>query len=169
MEPNEGTADNSSVCSRGRGDIDELVDVGVAREAVEDDRPIAECDHSFALGDGGELVGGDHERGTTAVGGAEQLEQGVSTRSVEPDERLVDHHHLEGADEGKAHRGLLAQPAAERRRQLVGPFGQADCLEQLVGPRLPLLLAMQPGDVLEVFAHGEVVVEDRLVGEMREH
>ena len=110
-------------------------------------------------------MGRDHERGATAVGGAEQPEQGVTTRSVEPDERLVDDHHLEGADERKADGGLLAQPAAEGRRQLVGAFGQADRVEQLVGPLLPLRPAMQPGDVFEVLAHGKVVVEDRLVGE----
>ena len=151
---------------RGRGDVDELVEIGLARSAVEHDRTVAEGDDPLALGDGGELVGRDHERRAIAVGGAEQLEQRIATGAVEPDERLVDHHHLERADERQADGCLLAQSAAERRRQLVGAIGQADGVQQLVGPLLPLRPAVQPGDVLEVLAHGEVVVEDRLVGEV---
>ena len=39
-------------------------------------------------------------------------------------------------------------------------------LEQVGGVLLPAVGAVQPGDVLEVLPHGEVVVEHRLVAEV---
>ena len=71
------------------------------------------------------------------VGQPEQLEQGVAPGAVEPDERLVDEQQLERADEGDGDGGLLAQAAAERRRQVVGPVGEAEDVEEVGGVLLP--------------------------------
>ena len=86
--------------------------------------------------------------------------------AVEADERLVDEQQLERADEGERDRRLLAQAAAERRRQVVGPVGEPDDVEEVGGVLLPVVGVVQAGDVLEVLPHAEVVVEHRLVAEV---
>ena len=144
----------------------ERVRVRLRRRSVEDDRAVAESDHSLRSGDRLQFVARDEQRRPVAVGRGEQGDQCVAAGLVEPDERLVDEQELERPDEGHGDRRLLAQPPAERRRQLVGPLGETEPIQQVGGRPLPFVVAVQAGDVLEVLAHAEIVVEDRLVAQV---
>ena len=99
---------------------DEGVDVGVAGRAVED-RPRRRGARRRARRRSTVVSSwvATTSVGAVAVGPVEQLEQRLAAGLVEADERLVDEQQLERADEGEGDRRLLAQPAAERRRQVV--------------------------------------------------
>ena len=112
-------------------------------------------------------MGGDHERRPVGVGEVEQFEQRLATDLVEADERLVDEHHVERAHERHGDRRLLLEAAAERHRQVVDAGGETDHLDHVDRLLLPVLGAVEPGDVLEVLPDAEVVVEHRLVGQVR--
>ena len=73
-----------------------------------------------------------------------------------------------GTDERDRERGLLAHAAAEPRRQVVGAIGELEPLHDLAARCLPIVDAVQAGDVLEVFPHAEIVVERRVVARVAE-
>ena len=87
-------------------------------------------------------------------------------RGVEADEGLVDEQQLEGPDQAERDRRALAEAAAEAGRQVVGAVAEAEPVEQLVEVGLVDRHPVQRGDVGEVLAHGQVVVEHRVVGEV---
>ena len=64
--------------------------------------------------------------------------------------------------------GLLLEAAAEPRGQVVDAVGEPEHLDEVVGVLLPLLGLVQAGDVLDVLAEAEVVVEHRVVGQVRQ-
>ena len=63
-------------------------------------------------------------------------------------------------------RRLLAQAAAERDGQVVGPLVDAEVAEEVGGVLLPVVAAVQAGDVLEVLPDRQVLVEGRVVGDV---
>src|SRR6478735_1990061 len=128
---------------------------------VQGEQPVARLD-------GRQFVGRDDQRCTVGMGEGEQLQECVATRAVETDEGLVDEHHVERTHEGHGDRRLLLEATAERGREIVDPRCEADHLDQVDRLLLPPFGLVQPGDVLEVLPHTEVVVEHRLVGQVRD-
>ena len=84
--------------------------------------------------------------------GGEHFGQRRLAGRVQADERLVDEEHGERPDQREHDRGLLAEAAAEARRQVVGPGVEVQEREQLVGRVGPALDAVESGDVLDVLS-----------------
>ena len=122
-----------------------------------------------ALGEA-ELVGGEQDRAARRLALEQQLVQQRLRRRVEPDDGLVEEQQRGGADERARELGLLAHAARELGRAEVAAVREPEALEQRVDA-LGQLAAAEPvghADELEVLAHGEVVVEQRVVGHERQ-
>ena len=104
--------------------------------------------------------------GTVGVELVEDREQRRLAGGVEADEGLVDEQQLEGPHEAEGDRRALAEAAAEPGGQVVGAVAEPDPVEELVDVGIVDGHAVQRGDVREVLAHGQVVVEHGVVGEV---
>jgi len=113
----------------------------------------------------GQLVRGHQQRRAAGRDFVEQLEQGVLAGLIEPDEGLVDQHHLEGAHHRDGDGRLLPQATAERGGNVVAAVAEVQTGEQRLGRVGPVGHAVQPGDVLEVLPQRQVVVEGGRIAE----
>src|SRR6476469_7966176 len=129
-------------------------DVDPGRAAVVRQLPGPQGDAARDALDELEIVGRHHEGGAVLVGLVEQFEEGRLAGGVEADEGLVDEEEIEGPDEPEGQRRLLAQAAAEGDGQVVGPLVDAEVAEEVGGVLLPVVAAVQPGDVLQVLPDG---------------
>ena len=115
----------------------ERVDVGVARGAVVGELAVGEGEQATDAVDERQLVRRDDERRAACRRLVEHREQRLLAGDVEADERLVDEQQLERPDQRERDRRLLAQSAAERRRQLVEAVGQPDASASRSAARRP--------------------------------
>ena len=75
-------------------------------------------------------------------------------------------HDVERSNERHGERSLLLEPATERGGEVVDPIHQPDHVDEVDSLLLPVVGAVQSCDVLEVLPHRQVVVEDRLIGQV---
>ena len=97
---------------RRSGGQHECVHVGGGRCSVEHQGPVAKCQQALHTMHEGQLVRGHQQRRAAGRDFVEQLEQGVLAGLIEPDEGLVDQHHLEGAHHRDGDGRLLPQATA---------------------------------------------------------
>ncbi len=110
-------------------------------------------------------VGGDEECGA-AVGGeaVEELPQVAAEYGVQADGRFVEDEEFRGAEEGDGQGDAAALPAGEVAGQVAGVPGEVDLLDgaahafPALGPG-GAAGAQHRGEVVEVLADGEVVVD----------
>ena len=133
--------------------------------------PVAQ--HDRAVGDAvGEahLVRGEEDRLALGLGVEQELSQQRLRRRVEADDRLVEHEEPRRADERAREAGLLAHAARELGGQEVRALGEPELVDERVDARRRAVVedAVRERHEPEVLADGQVVVEQRRVGDERE-
>ncbi len=122
---------------------------------VHDGHPLAEPVRLF------HVVRGQHDRLAVAVQFAEQVPQGEPALRVEPRGRLVEEQHRRAVEDRPGDHQPLRHPAGQRVHRGLGPLGQLELFEQLVGdlPRLLRAHAEQPAVEVQVLPDGELPVQ----------
>src|SRR6266550_3767943 len=129
--------------------------------ALLDDRdPVAQRLRDF------ECVRRHHDRMSTTYVLAEKILEDSRCLGIESDHWLIDDDHLGSVNEGAGDDQLLSHTVAVALDKLVGPFLEVEQRHQLASPVLDLvtILSVQPGDETQKFGAGELLVDERAVG-----
>jgi hypothetical protein len=114
-----------------------------------------------------ECVGAHEHRSTPIHELAEQVLQQSRALGIEPHHGLIHHDQLRAVHQGAADDQLLPHAVAVRFGELVLPGAEIEDLQQLVDAPLHLrpVLAVQRRREAEELAAGELVVDERAVGD----
>jgi hypothetical protein len=97
---------------------------------------------------------------------SEQIPQGQPALRVQARGRLVEEEHRGAVEDGPRHHEPLRHPAGQGEHRCLGPLGQLELAEQLVGDPARLLgpHAEQPAVEVEVLPDSELAVQGVLLG-----